>query len=286
MANNTGALVSIYIPTKNRLELLQRALQSCLHQSYPTLEVIIVDDGSSPEIQRQLQEYCREFRQVTLILNSVSVGASQARNQAIALAKGHFITGLDDDDEFTKERITEFVNSWQASDSFLCSGYWFFLANGQQIRSGRKAQSIGADDLLNANLVGNQLFTKTSYLQELGGFDPLLVACQDYDMWIRLTQRFGTGRRINNFSYLVHQEHEFERISITSRRIKGHQQLIAKHQHLWSPQQLKTQHFLSQLHSGAPVSLKLWRQAGWRHFGLLLKMWLVARWHQLFYKMD
>ena len=280
--NNTDVLVSIYIPTKNRIELLQRALQSCLRQSYPHIEIIIVDDGSRPEIQTQLQEYCREFPQVVLQLNPVSAGASQARNQAISLAQGYFITGLDDDDEFTPDRISEFVRQWSESGSFLCSGYQFFLPNGRQLCSGRKAQVISADDLLSSNLVGNQLFTKTSYLQDIGGFDQALVACQDYDVWIRLSQRFGSGRRISGFSYLVHQEHEFERISIASRRVTGHQQLITKHQCLWSPQQLKTQHFLCHLHSGAPVSLKLWRQAGWRHLGLLLKIWLVARWQQLF----
>jgi glycosyltransferase involved in cell wall biosynthesis len=282
MFRDSGVVVSIYIPTKNRFELVKRALQSCLRQTYPHIEIIVVDDGSTPETQQQLQEYCREQPKILLKLNADAGGACRARNQAIALASGEFITGLDDDDEFTPERIAQFVSSWSASDHFLCSGYLFFLPNGQQLRSGRHPQLITAKDLLNSNLVGNQLFTKTDYLRAIGGYDPNLVACQDYDSWIRLSQRFGCGRRIGNFSYWVHQEHEFERISTFKRRLTGHQQLITKHQLLWSDRQLRSQKFLCQLHSGAPISLRLLPQAGWQHSLVLLKMWLVERWQRLF----
>ena len=63
MTNNSDPLVSIYIPTRNRPELLFRAIQSCLQQSYPHLEIIVVDDASDAAIQQQLQQHHQQQEQ-------------------------------------------------------------------------------------------------------------------------------------------------------------------------------------------------------------------------------
>ena len=279
MSDKFTPFISIYIPTKNRFTLLQRAVQSCLAQSYQSFEIIVVDDGSTPEVQLQLQQFAQQTPKMKLLVNAVSVGAGAARNQAIAIAEGEFITGLDDDDEFTAERLQEFVANWTGADSFLSTGYQFYTGPAQMLRSARKAMTITADDLLMVNLVGNQVFTKTSYLRHIGGFDPQLVACQDYDVWIRLTQSFGAGRRLANFSYIVHQEHELERISNPERRLTGHQQLIDKHRLLWTAAQLRSQLFYRQLQSGQPLSFALVPLALWRNLKVLLKVALV-QWYQ------
>lgn len=281
MTNNSDPLVSIYIPTRNRPELLFRAIQSCLQQSYPHLEIIVVDDASDAAIQQQLQQHLRQWPNIKLLHNDARMGASFSRNRAIAEASGEFITGLDDDDEFTVDRIAQFVHHWHPAVSFLCTGYQFVLAVGRVVRSGRQAMLISPSQLLEVNLAGNQIFTKTAYLKEINGFDPGLVACQDYDVWIRLTQQYGGGARLANFSYIVHQEHEFERISTQSRRLLGHQQLIDKHQHLMSARQLSSQQFYRQLQSGEPIRLSWMRQTSWRYWPKLLKIWLVQRYARL-----
>jgi glycosyltransferase involved in cell wall biosynthesis len=279
MAVDPAPLVTIYIPTRNRPDFIQRAVNSCLAQTYRPIEIIVVDDGSEAEVQSQLQQFATETPQLKLLLNSTSVGASAARNQAIAVAQGEFITGLDDDDEFLPDRLSEFVSNWTGADSFLSSGYQFCTGPGQLLRSGRKALNISLSKLLMVNLVGNQIFTKTSYLRDIGGFDAGLVACQDYDVWIRLAQQFGSGRRLANFSYIVHQEHELERISNPQRRLAGHQQLIEKHRALWTPSQLRSQLFYRQLQSGQAFTWGLVPLAGWRNLGKLIKV-LLVQWYQ------
>lgn len=275
MSDKFTPFISIYIPTKNRFTLLQRAVQSCLAQSYQSFEIIVVDDGSTPEVQLQLQQLAQQTPKMKLLVNAVSVGAGAARNQAIAIAEGEFITGLDDDDEFTAERLQEFVANWTGADSFLSTGYQFYTGPAQMLRSARKAMTITADDLLMVNLVGNQVFTKTSYLRHIGGFDPQLVACQDYDVWIRLTQSFGAGRRLANFSYIVHQEHELERISNPERRLTGHQQLIDKYRNILSERQYNSQLFFRQLQSGKKLALLPMLKLSGPHWLTLLKVWFV-----------
>lgn len=275
MTNNSDPLVSVYIPTRNRPDMLRRAIQSCLKQSYQRLEIIVVDDASTVEVQLQLQQMLAQWPTIKFLFNDTQMGACYSRNRAIASATGEFITGLDDDDEFEPTRIAEFVQNWDSADGFLCSGYQFVLAGGRRVRSGRAALAISASTLLEVNLVGNQLFTKTAYLTTIGGFDPTLVACQDYDVWIRLAQAFGSGRRLASFSYIVHQEHELERISTQHRRLLGHQQLIDKHQQHMSASQINSQLFYRQLQCGEKIQLSMFLRTNWRHWPVLAKVWLL-----------
>ena len=92
-------LVTIYIPTKNRLKLLNRAIESVKKQTYKDIEIIVVDDGSTDGTTEYLAQ---EINSGTLkaIFNKKSLGACAARNKAIEMATGDFITGLDDDDYF------------------------------------------------------------------------------------------------------------------------------------------------------------------------------------------
>lgn len=273
-----NALVTVYIPTYNRPMLLERALRSVVTQDYHTIEIIVVDDGSRSENRNKNLQICSQFANVQLIQLEKSIGASAARNLAIAAATGEYITGLDDDDEFCPGRISAFIEAWQRRPdvSLLASGYVFILPGGKRIGSGRRARSVNEQRVKHINDLGNQVFTRTEYLRAIGGFDPALVACQDYDVWIRLITRFGPGYRLDLQNYIVHQEHDSPRISVFSKRLDGHQQLIDKHRPYLTAQQLKSQLFFRALYGGEKDLWQLLRLAGLRHCLVLTKM-LLAR---------
>ena len=105
-------LVSIYIPTKNRLKLLKRAINSVRAQTYPNTEIIIVDDGSTDGTKEYLKTLEKESN-IVVIYRDKSYGATDARNLAIKKSKGDFLTGLDDDDFILPDRIEYFVNFWE-----------------------------------------------------------------------------------------------------------------------------------------------------------------------------
>src|ERR1700722_18236400 len=105
-------LVSIYLPTKNREALLRRAVESVLTQSYTTLELIVVDDGSTDGTRRYLETVRTADSRVRVIRNETSLGAPLSRNLAIRDARGEFIAGLDDDDRVHPHRIASLVGEW------------------------------------------------------------------------------------------------------------------------------------------------------------------------------
>ncbi|MBV2127795.1 glycosyltransferase [Arsukibacterium indicum] len=233
-------LVTVYIATHNRPGLLARAVGSCLAQTYPHIEIIVVDDGSAPAHAQQNQQLLQQFPEVIYRYLPKSSGAPVARNTAIELARGQFITGLDDDDEFMPQRISELVQQWHRHPgcAFLCTGYTVINEQQRRFCFARRPRVISYQQLLFANLVGNQIFTLTSSLQTINGFDPDMPSCQDYDTWLRLAAAFGDGYRIKSCSYILHQDHQSERISGSSRRESGYQLLLEKHRRFMNQAQL------------------------------------------------
>ena len=272
-------VVSVYIPTKNRPQLLQRALMSCLSQDYPALEILLVDDGSDETAAGEIAALAAKDKRIRLFRLSPSAGAPQARNLAITEATGEFITGLDDDDEFLAGRIQSFVSAAQQNPEirFFCSGYQYALASGHKLHGLTGSRQFGLQELLLKNLVGNQVFCRTELLRQVGGFDPDLPACQDYDLWIRLCAAGARGMRLDLQNYLVHQAHELPRISTQQRRLQGQMMLAEKHRALMTPVQFRAQKFYAHLYAG-PVSLgQIVRDCPLSLWPLALKM-TVLRW--------
>ncbi|WP_419569524.1 glycosyltransferase [Rheinheimera sp.] len=257
-ASESEPLITVYIPTCNRPHLLEKALDSCIRQQVSDFEVIVVDDCSEPELSVLNKELCQRDSRVRYLRLQEPSGACVARNTAIEQAKGTFITGLDDDDEFTASRLDVFLkNSAKLQHySFLSTGY-HVISDRRHFCFGKAKREIDSQDLLCANHIGNQLFTYTVYLRDIGGFDPEFQSCQDYDCWLRLVLRFGKGLRIPEATYCLHHNHGAQRISTSDKREQGYQKMLDKHGSLMNQQQRDCQAFYLLLNSGLWSPLQL-----------------------------
>ncbi len=224
MISNKKPLVSAIIPTKDRAEMLRRALQSVIRQTYHPIEIIVVDDGSTDQTETVIKEMDSTIK---YFKNEVPRGAPYARNQGIEVAKGVFVAGLDDDDEWHPERIERLVKAYEEQFSFVTSNVRMQYANHSVVW--HKQKIITLDDLLYSNQVGNQVLVKRKRLLEVGGFDEALKAEQDYDLWIRLCARFGPIKNVRKPLQTIHLEHEQERISNPSTQFEGYLALYKKH---------------------------------------------------------
>jgi len=208
-------LVSVYIPTKNRLELLKRAIQSVKEQTYKNIELIVADDGSTDGTREYLTQEMASGN-LKAIFHEKSLGACVARNAAIICAQGEFVTGLDDDDYFLSiNRIQYFIDKWNVLDGKIAGLFdSVFVATKTSKLKRHEAISVTLNDLRNFNSLGSQVFAPKSHYIEAGLFDPAMPAWQDWDLWLRISQKFGSFININQFSYLVDEEHDADRITM------------------------------------------------------------------------
>jgi glycosyltransferase involved in cell wall biosynthesis len=213
-------LVTIYIPTKNRLPLLRRAVQSVLGQTARNLEIIVVSDGATDGTCEYVESLAGGPIAVKLIHNEQSRGACVARNQALEIASGRFVTGLDDDDFFMPHRIERFLAKWAELEAqgvqFSCLFDAYIVDEGPRLYVHNTDPVVDAATITAANRIGNQVFTLRTTLLGAGGFDPAMPAWQDWETWVRLVKFGGPAYNINAKTYFMDMTHDFARISLQS----------------------------------------------------------------------
>lgn len=215
-------LVTVYIPTFNRVDLLERAINSVVNQSYKNIEIIVVDDCSTDGTQEFLKEIAKGDERINFFLKEKNGGACESRNIAIQSARGEYITGLDDDDYFLPNRIENFVsNLSNAKNSVLLFDNPIIklddrpiITKKRKIMNTLKPKKIRAKDLFFSNYIGNQVFIKTDILKKFGGFDNNMPMWQDIECWYNiLINTGGYGLSLNSYTYVVDLSHEMDRIS-------------------------------------------------------------------------
>ncbi|PJR59351.1 glycosyltransferase [Raoultella sp. T31] len=200
--------VSIYISTFNRLAKLKRAIDSILQQDYQNIEILVCDDASSDGTREFMEDLARNSGKIFYFRNDSNRGACSTRNLGIFNATGEFITGLDDDDEFSVNRITYFLDHWNDQYSFICANFTNIypdLTSDNYYAS--KQKQFNYKDLLFHNEASNQIFTRTNRLKDIGGFDVTVKRLQDWDTWLKLSYKFGDFLRLPESTYIMHHDH-------------------------------------------------------------------------------
>jgi glycosyltransferase involved in cell wall biosynthesis len=223
-----GPLISVVIPTHKRPILLVRAIKSVLKQTYKHIEMIIVDDASQNSTKQTVVQLQKDNSHVNIIYlsNKTQMGACFCRNKGIQFAKGEFVTGLDDDDEFKSNRIEVLLKEYDDSFAFICSDILVQKKDGVKILKSKK--TISFSDLLWTNIVGSQVLVRRERLLE-NLYDETLTSAQDYDLWLRLIKEYGCAKRIPIPLYIQHTEHDLPRISTSRSRIRGYYMVFIKY---------------------------------------------------------
>jgi glycosyltransferase involved in cell wall biosynthesis len=219
-------LVSVYIPTYKRPELLKRAVASVVNQSYYNIEIIVSCDGDCKDTRQVVEDFLKKHSNIRFITSASRQGSCATRNAAINLASGEFITGLDDDDFFSANRVKGFIDNVNDKQRILFSNYKVMDEFG--ITTTEMKSHVSLNDLLKYNCIGNQVFCPTEFMRKAGGFDEELPAWQDYDMWIRLVAMFGAAKGIKNASYTTDKTHAHERISSDMKAIENAYSIFEK----------------------------------------------------------
>ncbi|MCK4840400.1 MAG: glycosyltransferase family 2 protein [Methylococcales bacterium] len=183
--------MSIIIPTYNRCSLLKRALESVYQQTYLDYEIIVVDDGSTDETAKMIKLF---FPEVNYDFQ-VNQGVSAARNRGIGLAKGHWFAFLDSDDEWMPKKLENQMCELKSNlDYKICHTQEQWIRNAVRVNQMKKHKKTGGwifkQCLPLCAMSPSSIVIHRTVFDDVGNFDITLPACEDYDLWLRITAKY------------------------------------------------------------------------------------------------
>ncbi|VAX28600.1 hypothetical protein MNBD_NITROSPINAE05-786 [hydrothermal vent metagenome] len=184
-------VVTVIIPTYNRADFLKEAIQSVVSQTFTDYELIVVDDGSSDHTK----DVVREFSDIRLVACSENSGVSHARNLGINLARGRYICFLDSDDLWIENKLKTQIHWMEAhADCQVCYTDEIWIRKGVRVNPMNKHRKYSGDIFprsLSLCIVSpSSVLMRSSLFDEVGLFDEGLPACEDYDLWLRISRKY------------------------------------------------------------------------------------------------
>ncbi|HHK41634.1 MAG TPA: glycosyltransferase family 2 protein [Planctomycetaceae bacterium] len=197
-------LVSVVIPTFNRAEMLRTAVRSVQAQTWPNVEIIIVDDGSTDNTDRVVRSLSCSLGNVRFV-RQPHRGHGASRNAGLEMARGEWVLFLDDDDLLEPRCIETLLDAALSSNSpvVACRAIAFetppAVTDPSQLRAGEPMVTtwhlFGVD--LPAMVTIDELALRPLFqtaaalfrrqvLEEVEGFDEHLPGAEDYDCWFKI----------------------------------------------------------------------------------------------------
>jgi glycosyltransferase involved in cell wall biosynthesis len=187
-------LVSVILPTYNRAWCLSRAVDSVLNQTVTDFELIVVDDGSSDDTVRLLADYGAALK----VIHQSNRGVSAARNAGIGAARGRWVALLDSDDHWLPAKLATQIGWFRAHPDYrICQTEEIWIRGGQRVNPKKRHKKYGGfifERCLPLCLVSpSAVMMARSLIEAVGGFDEALPACEDYDLWLRISRTHPIG---------------------------------------------------------------------------------------------
>lgn len=187
-------LTSVIIPTYNREVFILEALESVALQTETPYEIIVVDDGSTDRTKTLVTKH---FPSVVYI-RTQNQGVSTARNIGFQISKGNIIAFLDSDDLWLPSKLEEQLGYLEKNPEIRilhCNEEWRRTGKllPQKKYHRKKGGELFFESLARCVISPSAVIMRREILIEFGQFDETLVACEDYDLWLRITSREEVG---------------------------------------------------------------------------------------------
>jgi glycosyltransferase involved in cell wall biosynthesis len=182
-------LISVVIPTKNRSQRLAKAIASAQQQLGVDLEILVIDDASTDATESVVKSIASNDPRVFYFRHLESCGAGAARNTGIENAHGPLVAFLDDDDVWLSDKLQLQLALLKTKFSAVAVSCSFVLSKTDQTEQLITiAPPVDRQQLLRSNHLGGSsvCLVWRQVLLTVGGFDPKLRSCQDWDLWLKL----------------------------------------------------------------------------------------------------
>lgn len=185
--SRSAPLVSVIVPAYNAEATIGAAITGVLTQTYPSVELVIVDDGSTD----RTASICESYGPAVRLFRQENAGTAEARNRAVTEARGEFIALCDADDVLLPPYLDAAMQVWQSAGEertlVACDAYLLTdggIAHGRRALNPavppRKTQRLA---ILQHNFVPIYTLMPRQLLEEVGGWRDFHV--EDWDLWIR-----------------------------------------------------------------------------------------------------
>ena len=183
--------ISAIIPTFNRAHLLPRAVDSILSQTLPPHSVILVDDGSTDGTEKLIKKNYPEIK----YLKQDNLGVSAARNAGITATSCEWLAFLDSDDEWLPEKLARQMEVLNLAPAMkICHSDEIWIRNGKRVNPLKKHSKSGGWMFKKALPIccisPSSAMIHRSVFDNVGLFEESLPACEDYDLWLRVTSSY------------------------------------------------------------------------------------------------
>lgn len=214
----SSVLVSALITTYNRSpDVLERALRSVLNQTYPNIEIVVVNDSPNYERRKEIDELAARFN-VIYIVNDSNIGAGASRNKAFLASNGEYVAFLDDDDEWLPDKIECMIPLFDSNTGLVyCNLINEYKGKKTEMALPSFSDETVIEKLLEKNFVGGYSgpVIRRSIMEAVGLMDEKLLSQQDSDLWRRIAL-ISSIKHCEAFLTVYHQSSE----SITGNRVK------------------------------------------------------------------
>lgn len=188
MLMNNQSLVSIITPSYNQRQYLEETIESVLNQTYPSLEYIIVDGGSTDGSLDLIEDYSN---QIDLFISEPDQGQTDAINKGFRHAQGDYLAWINSDDTYQPKAVEEAVHYLEAHPraGMVYGDAMIIDENGHPLAK-FNAQPTNYERLLrgSVNIPQPAAFWRSNLWVQVGPLDPAFYFAMDYDLWVRLAE--------------------------------------------------------------------------------------------------
>ena len=187
--------VSVIIPTYNRAELLKRAIQSVLHQTYQDFDIVVIDDASTDDIRGMVESFNDD--RIHYIRHGSNRGPSASRNTGIRATKAKYIAFIDSDDEWLPEKLEKQLAIFETASErvgVVYTAFWRIAEQGQTYFPWLNMSQRGGDihdALMNENFITTSVVViRRDCFEKTGMFDEGFPMWEDWELWIRVSKHY------------------------------------------------------------------------------------------------
>lgn len=182
-------MVSVVIPSYNREATIERAVKSVLDQTYKDIEVIVVDDCSTDNTGKIVENMIKADNRVRYYKLEKNSGACVARNKGIDLAQGEYIAFQDSDDEWLPKKLELQIDAMKENKADICfCQFRRFNRKGEMVIPDLESGFVPRNVLLEESIISTQTIIGKRHCFDGVRFDVLMPRLQDYDIVVRLSR--------------------------------------------------------------------------------------------------